>query len=103
MALISSAQVFPFGPDMESEDEEGGEYDDKNNTKLVSIYTHTISFQKRQALVKNLENNRAGITLFGFTLDRMWLHCIFAIQLALLLWLLNKTMGSYNIKQCRFW
>ncbi|KAH0986986.1 hypothetical protein GBA52_014163 [Prunus armeniaca] len=28
MALISSAQVFPFGADMESEDEEGGEDDD---------------------------------------------------------------------------
>ncbi|CAL9015076.1 unnamed protein product [Prunus brigantina] len=93
MAPISSAQVFPFGADIESEDDEAGEDDDLDNTRLVPIYSQTISFQKRQALVKYLENNRAGITVFGFTVDRMWLHSIFAIQLALLLWLLNKTIG----------
>ncbi|KAM1351460.1 hypothetical protein ACFXTH_005224 [Malus domestica] len=93
MAPISSTPAFPFGVDMESEDEEGVEDDDLDSTKLVPIYSQTISFQKRQALVTYLENNRAGITVFGFTVDRMWLHSIFAIQLALLLWLLNKTLG----------
>jgi len=43
--------------------------------------------------VTYLENNRAGITVFGFMLDRSWLHSIFGIQLALSLWLLNKTIG----------
>ncbi|KAB2600872.1 hypothetical protein D8674_001877 [Pyrus ussuriensis x Pyrus communis] len=92
MAPISSTPAFPFRVDMESEDEEGVEDDDLDNTKLVPIYSQTISFQKRQSLVTYLENNRAGITVFGFTVDRMWLHSIFAIQLALLLWLLNKTL-----------
>lgn len=50
MAPISSTPAFPFGVDMESEDEEGVEDDDLDNTKLVPIYSQTISFQKRQAL-----------------------------------------------------
>lgn len=43
--------------------------------------------------VTYFENNRAGITVFGFMLDRTSLHTIFAIQLSLTLWLLNKTIG----------
>lgn len=43
--------------------------------------------------VTYLENNRAGITVFGFMMDRTWLHAIFGIELGLLLWLLNKTIG----------
>ncbi|KAF7840575.1 extracellular ligand-gated ion channel protein [Senna tora] len=80
-----------------SDDEVGDEEDELDNTKLLPIYTHTISFHKRQALgfgaVTYLENNRAGITVYGFMLDRTWLHSIFGIQLALCLWLLNKTIG----------
>ncbi|XP_057429394.1 uncharacterized protein LOC130722616 [Lotus japonicus] len=76
-----------------SDDEVGDEEDELDNTKLLPIYAHTISFHKRQALVTYMENNRAGITVFGFMLDRTWLHSIFAIQLALCLWLLNKTVG----------
>ncbi|PON91319.1 hypothetical protein TorRG33x02_128820 [Trema orientale] len=94
-AQVSSMQVFPVGSESDSEDEsgDGDDDDDLNDTKLVPIFTHTISFQKRQALVTYLENNKAGITVFGFMLDRTWLHSIFGIQLALLLWLLNKTIG----------
>ncbi|XP_062013572.1 uncharacterized protein LOC133729963 [Rosa rugosa] len=91
--VSSNHQVFPFGADLESDDEEGDEEDDLDNTKLVPIFTNTISFQKRQALVKYLEHNRAGITVFGFMVDRTWLHSIFGIQLALLLWMLNKTIS----------
>lgn len=77
-----------------SDDEVGDEEDELDNTKLLMpVYTQTISFQKRQALVTYLENNRAGITVFGFMLDRTWLHSIFGIQLALCLWILNKTVG----------
>ncbi|KAG6695454.1 hypothetical protein I3843_09G098700 [Carya illinoinensis] len=90
---ITSAQVFHMSAVWESDDEEGDGDDDLDNTKLVPIFAHTISFQKRQALVTYLENNKAGITVFGFMLDRTWLHSIFVIQLALLLWLLNKTVG----------
>ena len=40
-----------------------------------------------------LRNNKAGITVYGFMVDRTWLKSIFAIELALFLWLLNKTVG----------
>lgn len=40
-----------------------------------------------------LENNKAGITVFGFTLDRSWLHTIFTLEWTLFLWLLSKTIG----------
>ena len=35
-----------------------------------------------------LENNKAGITVFGFTLDRSYLHTIFMLEWTLFLWLL---------------
>lgn len=49
-AHISSAQVFPTRVDWESDTEEGDGDDDIDNTKLVPIFAHTISIQKRQAL-----------------------------------------------------
>ncbi|KAL6200910.1 hypothetical protein ACLB2K_024625 [Fragaria x ananassa] len=89
--VSSDHHVFPFGADLESDDEEADD-DDLDNAKLVPVFTNTISFQKRHALVKYLEHNRAGITVFGTMVDRTWLHSIFGIQLALLLWTLNKTI-----------
>ncbi|XP_024993888.1 uncharacterized protein LOC112527449 [Cynara cardunculus var. scolymus] len=74
-------------------DNEEGDEDELDNTKLVPIYRHTLSYQKRQALVTYFENNRAGITVFGFMLDRTYLHTIFAIEMSLTLWLLNQTIG----------
>ncbi|XP_061340763.1 uncharacterized protein LOC133287218 [Gastrolobium bilobum] len=91
---VASAQAFAANISWGSSDDEvGDEEDELDNTKLMPIYTYTISFHKRQALVTYMENNRAGITVFGFMLDRTWLHSIFAIQMALCLWLLNKTVG----------
>lgn len=46
--------------------------------------------------VTYLENNRAGMTVYGFMMDRTWLHTVFGIELALLLWLLNKTIGIFK-------
>ncbi|KAK4259074.1 hypothetical protein QN277_005448 [Acacia crassicarpa] len=91
----ASTQVIPVNALLGSsdEDEVGDEEDELDNTKMLPIYTHTISFHKRQALVTYMENNRAGITVYGFMLDRTWLHSIFGVQLALCLWLLNKTIG----------
>jgi hypothetical protein len=43
--------------------------------------------------VTYLENNKAGITVFGFTLDRAYLHTIFMLEWTLFLWLLGKTIG----------
>ncbi|KAL8099899.1 uncharacterized protein LOC141684684 [Apium graveolens] len=74
-------------------DNDEGDEDDIDNTDMTPILTHTISYQKRQALVTYFENNKAGITVFGFMLDRTALHTIFAIQMSLTLWLLNKTIG----------
>ncbi|KAL8156866.1 uncharacterized protein LOC141671120 [Apium graveolens] len=76
----------------ESDHEEGDE-DDIDNTNMMPVFTYTMSYQKRQALVTYFENNKAGITVFGFMLDRTSLHTIIAIQMSLTLWLLNKTIG----------
>ena len=43
--------------------------------------------------VTYFENNRAGVTVYGFMLDRTSLHTIFGIALSLVLWLLGKTIG----------
>ncbi|CAI0379366.1 unnamed protein product [Linum tenue] len=75
-------------------DDAGDEEDELDNSKIMHAYAYsTLSFQKRQALVTYFENNRAGITVYGFTLDRSTLHSIFGVELALVLWLLGKTVG----------
>jgi hypothetical protein len=43
--------------------------------------------------VTYLENNRAGITVYGFVVDRAWLHALFMIEFSLVMWLLGKTVG----------
>ncbi|KAJ6298489.1 hypothetical protein OIU76_019609 [Salix suchowensis] len=93
---FDSGQVFPVvGTDGESDgDGAGDEEDELDNSKFIPAFAHnTISFQKRQALVTYFENNRAGITVYGFTLDRSTLHSIFGVEFALVLWLLGKTVG----------
>lgn len=100
VALAAGHQVsFPAVVEVQSggedEDEEDGEEDDVDSTKFIPAYAYsTISFQKRQALVNYFENNRAGITVFGFTLDRSTIHSIFGVELALVLWLLGKTINA---------
>ncbi|GMH15768.1 hypothetical protein Nepgr_017609 [Nepenthes gracilis] len=77
----------------ESDEEEGDGDNELDNTKMMPSLLNAISFQKRQALVTYLENNRAGITVYGFMLDRTYLHTIFGVELSLVLWLLSKTVG----------
>ncbi|GMH05269.1 hypothetical protein Nepgr_007109 [Nepenthes gracilis] len=93
VARVASPRMFPVNADGESEDEEGDGDDELDNTKMMPTFSHTISYQKRQALVSYLENNRAGITVYGFMLDRTYLHAIFGVELSLVLWLLSKTVG----------
>ncbi|KAL3636981.1 hypothetical protein CASFOL_019280 [Castilleja foliolosa] len=95
VAQMANEQNLTLSSDGSSDlDDVGDEEDELDNTMLVTSYAHnTISFQKRQALVAYLENNRAGITVFGFMLDRSYLHTIFGIELSLVLWLLGKTIG----------
>lgn len=61
--------------------------------KITPCHMNNICYQKRQALVTYLENNRAGITVFGFVVDRTWLHALFMIEFSLVMWLLGKTVG----------
>ncbi|XP_074577340.1 uncharacterized protein LOC141833742 [Curcuma longa] len=93
-AIAMASPQFPAADDY-SDEEEGGssEEDELEGTKIVPTHANTISFQKRQALVTYLENNRAGITIFGFTVDRTWLHTVFTLETSLFLWLLGKTIG----------
>ncbi|KAK4275409.1 hypothetical protein QN277_018496 [Acacia crassicarpa] len=97
---IARERVYPrVGTDGESEaeDDPGDEECEINSTRLMPLYAcTTISYQKRQALVKYFENNSAGITMYGFMLDRSTLHTIFGIELSLVLWLLGKTIGSFT-------
>ncbi|KAK3423916.1 hypothetical protein EUGRSUZ_F00658 [Eucalyptus grandis] len=93
VAQAAHGQVFAVRS-IESESDAGDEEDGLDNSKLIAEYAYsTISYQKRQALVTYFENNRAGITVYGFTLDRTTLHTIFGIELSLVLWLLGKTVG----------
>ncbi|CAN6583470.1 unnamed protein product [Malus baccata var. baccata] len=50
------------------------------------------SFQTRQALAAYLSHNNGGITLYGFALDRGWLHTLFAFEFSLVLWVLSKVV-----------
>ncbi|XP_076928237.1 uncharacterized protein LOC143592131 [Bidens hawaiensis] len=85
-------QVFSDGSSSDNDD--AASEDELDSTKLIPAYARsTISFQKRQALVTYFENNRAGITVFGFMLDRTTLHTIVMIEMSLVLWLLGKTVG----------
>ncbi|GFQ07764.1 hypothetical protein PHJA_002920400 [Phtheirospermum japonicum] len=61
---MANEQVLTLSSDGSTDlDDVGDEEDELDNTKLVPSYAYnTISFQKRQALVAYLENNRAGIT-----------------------------------------
>ncbi|XP_078182023.1 uncharacterized protein LOC144575678 [Carex rostrata] len=81
--------------DESSEEDLSGDSDDEvlEDTKFITIHANTVSFQKRQALVTYLENNRAGITVFGFMLERSYLHTVFMLEWTLFLWLLGKTIG----------
>ncbi|XP_006656279.1 uncharacterized protein LOC102707685 [Oryza brachyantha] len=89
----NQSSMVEADPVSDSECEETGDEDLLENTKILLPQATVISFQKRQALVTYLENNRAGITVFGFTLDRSYLHTIFMLEWTLFLWLLGKTIG----------
>ncbi|XP_071690844.1 uncharacterized protein [Rutidosis leptorrhynchoides] len=93
MANANDRANYHFNARMDSDIDEGDE-DELDNTKMLPIYNrNTITYQERQSLVTYFENNRAGITVFGFMLDRSYLHTIFVIEMSLTLWLLNKTIG----------
>ncbi|OEL17906.1 hypothetical protein BAE44_0021075 [Dichanthelium oligosanthes] len=90
------APTSPFPAASASSGEESDDDDEsrsEDSVRFTSFHITNISFQKRQALVTYLENNRAGITVFGFVVDRTWLHALFMIEFSLVMWLLGKTIG----------
>ncbi|XP_034213401.1 uncharacterized protein LOC117625919 [Prunus dulcis] len=94
--IAANGRVFPVASSSGDSDSDlaSDDQDELENAKLDLSYSYsTISYQKRQALVTYLENNRAGITIYGFTFDRTTLHTIFMLELSLILWLLGKTVG----------
>nr|PNR49775.1 hypothetical protein PHYPA_011671 [Physcomitrium patens] len=57
------------------------------------VLTHDLeAFQKRQALVTYLQHTRAGISLYGFVLDRGFLYMIFGVTFSSTLFVLGKTI-----------
>nr|CAB3450111.1 unnamed protein product [Digitaria exilis] len=77
----------------DDDDDSRSETSSLDDPKYVPFQANNICFQKRQALVTYLENNRAGITVYGFVVDRAWLHALFMIEFSLVMWLLGKTVG----------
>ncbi|GAA0139609.1 guanyl-nucleotide exchange factor [Lithospermum erythrorhizon] len=66
----SGDHIFPIA-EGSSDNDVGDEEDELDNSNFIPSYAYsTISFQKRQALVTYFENNKAGVTLYGFMLDR---------------------------------
>ncbi|WOK99828.1 hypothetical protein Cni_G08540 [Canna indica] len=94
-AITSNPSFVLPANEAEADTDEGeaSDIEELKCTKIVHDDVNTTTFQKRQALVTYLENNRAGITIFGFTVDRAWLHTIFMLETTLFLWLLGKTIG----------
>lgn len=97
---LAPANAYRVAPGEESDGYGDDEDDDDNmsedsidDSKLVPFQVNNMCFQKRQALVNYLENNRAGITVYGFVVDRTWLHALFMIEFSLVMWLLGKTVG----------
>ncbi|CAL4887194.1 unnamed protein product [Urochloa decumbens] len=77
----------------DDDDDDRSDTSSLDDPKYVPFQANNICFQKRQALVTYLENNRAGITVYGFVVDRAWLHALFMIEFSLVMWLLGKTVG----------
>ncbi|ONK76769.1 uncharacterized protein A4U43_C03F31940 [Asparagus officinalis] len=89
----AAAAVYQRAESEDDDDESQSEDELDAAAKLVPAQFNATSFQKRQSLVTYLENNRAGITVFGFVVDRTWLHALFMIEFSLVMWMLGKTIG----------
>ncbi|XP_057861994.1 uncharacterized protein LOC131070454 [Cryptomeria japonica] len=51
------------------------------------------SYEERQAFVLYLQHSNAGISLYGFVLDRGFIYTIFGLQLSVILFILSLTIG----------
>lgn len=70
-------------------------YANTSSIQKITVFTSLTLFSLVNVnfSVTYFENNRAGITVFGWMLDRTTLHTIFGFELSLVLWLLGKTIG----------
>ncbi|XP_044485805.1 uncharacterized protein LOC123211263 isoform X1 [Mangifera indica] len=59
------------------------------NTQLASYMT---MYHKRQAFVTYLQSNPGGVTIFGWTIDRVLINTIFFVEMSLVLFVLGKTI-----------
>ncbi|KAH7435394.1 hypothetical protein KP509_06G062900 [Ceratopteris richardii] len=57
-----------------------------------NLLSSSHSFRKRHALVTYLQHCCAGISVYGFILDRGCLYTIFALELSIVLWTLGRTL-----------
>lgn len=60
---------------------------------VVSSKYESSSFQKRQAAVSYLQHSNAGISIYGFVLDRGFMYALFGLELSLVLFILGLTIG----------
>uniref|UniRef100_A0A7N0RIS9 Gustatory receptor n=1 Tax=Kalanchoe fedtschenkoi TaxID=63787 RepID=A0A7N0RIS9_KALFE len=59
------------------------------NSQLASYMT---SYHKRQAFVTYLQTNPGGASIFGWTVDRVLINTLFFMEMALVLFVLGKTI-----------
>ncbi|CAN1799540.1 hypothetical protein LINPERHAP1_LOCUS22146 [Linum perenne] len=93
-AVTSLAAKWNVCATLERFDANDGETPTASSSIYLKLLTDKVGwFSFGFVAVTYFENNRAGITVYGFTLDRSTLHSIFGVELALVLWLLGKTVG----------
>lgn len=57
------------------------------------INNDVASFQMRQALVLYLQHDQAGVSLYGYLLDRSFIYALASVELSLVLFILGLTIG----------
>ncbi|KAJ7555096.1 hypothetical protein O6H91_05G022600 [Diphasiastrum complanatum] len=79
------------------------EPEDDLEAAMVKVSVHqglvetddSTAYRRRQSFVTYLQNNNAGVSLYGFVLDRGLLYTIFCLELSLVLWIMGKTVGIH--------
>ncbi|XP_024363776.1 uncharacterized protein [Physcomitrium patens] len=93
----SNRRTSMYGPAHPLLHNRGNSSEDLEASTRDLLFQETLShdleaFQKRQALVTYLQHTRAGISLYGFVLDRGFLYMIFVITFTSTLFVLGKTI-----------
>lgn len=85
---------------IESDQLTGAEYDNDLNSALsmystsnANVNNDLAALQMRQAFVSYIQHDQAGISLFGYILDRSFVYALASVELSLLLFILGLTIG----------